>query len=110
MDNWRDENLHFIEGLEIEFLDVKTKFLVIAPDHVNFDRAGNRRSTYTAIEIADIVYGLIQYEDVIYEGENEGKNYYLVVGEILSKKYKVVLKLDKQKEYLYVITLYRIKK
>ena len=110
MSKWRDEKLQLIEGLEIEFLDVKTTALLVAPDHVNFDQAGNRRSSFTAIEIADIAYGLIQNEEVILEGQKDKKNFYVIIGDVLLKKYKLILKFDQQKEFLYVVTLYRIKK
>lgn len=91
-------------------MDVKTTSLLVAPDHVNFDQAGNKRSSFTAIEIADIAYGLIQNEVATFEGEKDGRKYYLIIGEILLKKYKVILMFEQQKEFLYVVTLYRIKK
>ena len=107
----RDDEITIVEVDGMTFNGTSFFEIHIPINHINFDKNGKQRSSYTAQEVAELFASAVNEVFLEAEGLKGEYTYYVYMYERDDKKkYKIAFRTEDKKVYIRLMTLHRSRK
>ncbi|MEI8347963.1 MAG: hypothetical protein WCG27_10890 [Pseudomonadota bacterium] len=105
----RDKEVQVAQVEDFQFNGKTYKEIHLSLGHINYDKAGNKRSDYGAEEVVELFVNAIDGIYLEEDGQKDNCSYFVFFSSEpkTMKKYKIIFYTEENKIFVRIITLFR---